>query len=284
MGALLSRVFAAAYDPLMDGLERTVLADVRRSLLRSATGRVLEVGAGTGSSLVHYAALAAEAAAATNGGTAPADAGAPAALAAAAGGGGGCPPPPPYTRLVLVEPSPPMRRQLHAKVDALAASAPALAASVEVADAALPHLPYGDGTFDTVVLFLVLCSVPDVAAAVAEVRRLLAPGGRVLLVEHLAAAADAAPAVAAWQTRLAGLWAVLGGGCQLRRDAVAALAAGGLDVGGVAERSWSGLGWGADLCLARVGVGEAVLRAKGGGGAEEGRERKADGKEQGKEG
>lgn len=51
-------------------------------------------------------------------------------------------------------------------------------------------------------------------------------------------------------------------GCQLRRDAVVAVADAGFDVGGVADRSWAGagLGWGASLCLARVGVGEAVLR------------------------
>lgn len=287
MGALLSRAFAAVYDPMMGGVERAVLASVRRSLLRAASGRVLEVGAGTGSNLVHYAALAAEvvaaaadndngAAAAAADGAAPADGGSPAIAAAPAAAGGTGRPPPPFTRLVLVEPSPLMRRQLHAKLDALAATAPALAAAVEVADAALPHLPYPDGAFDTVILFLVLCSVPNVAAAVGEVRRMLAPGGRVLLVEHLPAHAATAPVVAAWQARLAGLWAAVAGGCQLRRETVAALAAGGLDVGGVTEQSWSGIDWGADLFLTRVAVGEAVLRA-GGGGLRRGRRGKRGG-------
>ncbi|GAB0493551.1 hypothetical protein MMPV_004836 [Pyropia vietnamensis] len=235
-------------------MEDAVFADLRRLVLRGATGRVLEVGAGTGNNLQHYAALAAEAAAAD---------GDSATAAAAAADTGDCNPNPlPYTRLVMVEPSPHMRRQLQAKVDALAPSAPSLMARVEVADGAFPSLPYPDASFDTVVLFLVLCSVPDVAAAVSEVRRLLAPGGRVLLVEHLAAGDDK-PSTAAWQVRLAGLCKIVGDGCHLRRDAVAALAKGGFDVGGVDERSWSGKGFGPDLFLARVGVGAAVLRGEG---------------------
>lgn len=69
-----------------------------------------------------------------------------------------------------------MRRYLAAEVDALAASAPALTAAVQVTDGGVPALPYPDGFVDAVVLCLVLCSVPDVAAAVGEARRVLGGG------------------------------------------------------------------------------------------------------------
>jgi len=49
-------------------------------------------------------------------------------------------------------------------------------------------LPLGDGSVDTVVSILVLCSVPDQAAALAEANRVLKPGGRLLLLEHVRAA------------------------------------------------------------------------------------------------
>lgn len=266
MRALRSRIFAAYYDTVTGRMEKEVFAALRLSVLRAATGRVLEVGAGTGNSLEHYAALAAEAAAADSD-----SATAKARVATSAVDMGDCsPPPPPYTRLVMVEPNPHMRRQLQAKVDELEPSAPSFVARVEVADGGFPHLPYPDASFDTIVLFLVLCSVPDVTAAVSEVRRLLAPGGRVLLVEHLAAG-DEKPTVAAWQARLAGLCKIVGDGCHLRRDVVAALAKGGFDVGGVDERSWTGKGFWPDLFLARVGAGQAVVRKKG-TGKEEGKE------------
>eukprot|EP00170_Pyropia_yezoensis_P003758 contig_15779_g3769 len=71
MGALFSRVFAALYDSLSADAEAAIFGDLRRSVLRGATGRVLEVGAGTGENLSHYAALAAEAAAPPDGAAVP---------------------------------------------------------------------------------------------------------------------------------------------------------------------------------------------------------------------
>jgi ubiquinone/menaquinone biosynthesis C-methylase UbiE len=46
-------------------------------------------------------------------------------------------------------------------------------------------LPFGDETFDTVVCALSLCAIPDPAAAIAETRRVLVPGGRLLLLDHV---------------------------------------------------------------------------------------------------
>jgi ubiquinone/menaquinone biosynthesis C-methylase UbiE len=47
------------------------------------------------------------------------------------------------------------------------------------------HLPCGDGTFDTVVCALALCTIPSPAAAIAEMKRVLVPGGRLLLLDHI---------------------------------------------------------------------------------------------------
>jgi ubiquinone/menaquinone biosynthesis C-methylase UbiE len=50
------------------------------------------------------------------------------------------------------------------------------------------HLPYGDASFDTVVCALSLCSIPDPATAISEMNRVLVPGGRLLLLDHIGSA------------------------------------------------------------------------------------------------
>jgi len=47
------------------------------------------------------------------------------------------------------------------------------------------HLPFGDASFDTVVCALSLCTIPSPAAAIGEMRRVLVPGGRLLLLDHI---------------------------------------------------------------------------------------------------
>ena len=76
------------------------------------------------------------------------------------------------------------------------------------------HLPFEDARFHTVVSTFTLCSIPDVVHALAEVRRVLKPGGQLLFLEH-GRAPD--PAVARWQDRLNGAWMPLAGGCHLNR-------------------------------------------------------------------
>jgi ubiquinone/menaquinone biosynthesis C-methylase UbiE len=83
-------------------------------------------------------------------------------------------------------------------------------------------LPMDGRTFDTVVTTWTLCTVPSAAAALAEARRVLKPGGRLLFAEH-GRAPDAA--VARWQDRLDPLWTRIAGGCHMNRP-IADLVAG----------------------------------------------------------
>jgi SAM-dependent methyltransferase len=85
---------------------------------------------------------------------------------------------PSVASLALVEPAPAMLKRLDRKARATAPTAKVLRAPAE-------DLPYDDATFDTVVSTLVLCSVPDQPRAVAELRRVLRPGGRLLFLEHV---------------------------------------------------------------------------------------------------
>jgi ubiquinone/menaquinone biosynthesis C-methylase UbiE len=75
-------------------------------------------------------------------------------------------------------------------------------------------IPLGDGSIDTVLSTWTLCSIPDVMAALNEVRRVLKPSGKLLFVEH-GRAPDAR--VRRWQDRLTPMWRRLGGGCHLNR-------------------------------------------------------------------
>jgi ubiquinone/menaquinone biosynthesis C-methylase UbiE len=75
-------------------------------------------------------------------------------------------------------------------------------------------LPFRDGVFDTVVSGLVLCSVEDPGAALAEVRRVLRPGGALRLLEHVRAGGLAGRL----QDLLQPAWTAFTGGCRPNRD------------------------------------------------------------------
>lgn len=60
-----------------------------------------------------------------------------------------------------------------------------LGRDVDLREADAQHLPFADGSFDTVVATLSLCTVPDLDATVAEMERVLRPGGRLLLLDHV---------------------------------------------------------------------------------------------------
>lgn len=115
--------------------------------------------------------------------------------------------------LVMVEPDPHMARHLRQK---LAESA----REVEFVEAGAESLPFEDASFDTAVFTLVLCSVPDPRASLAEVARVLKPGGRMLFLEHVRAEN---PKLAHWQDRLEKPWRFVGDGCHCNRDTVATI-------------------------------------------------------------
>ena len=124
------------------------------------------------------------------------------------------------TSVMLTEPEPAMAARLERKLST--AQVP-----VEVQSASALDLPFLDASFDTVVSTLVLCSVPDPALALAEVRRVLRPGGRFLYIEH---GGSDHPKLARWQRRLEPVWKHLAGGCHLTRNVEQMLPAAGFSV------------------------------------------------------
>jgi ubiquinone/menaquinone biosynthesis C-methylase UbiE len=106
-----------------------------------------------------------------------------------------------------------------------------------VIEAGAQALPFPDASFDTVVATLVLCTVPDPEAAVAELRRVLRPGGALLFVEHVRAAE---PRAARRQRRWARPWATVAAGCRCDRDTLALLRR-HLDVTGLSRHRWRGM-------------------------------------------
>jgi SAM-dependent methyltransferase len=133
--------------------------------------------------------------------------------------------PPTVTRVVATEPDPHMLRRLRRTVHE--ASVP-----VELISAPAEALPLAAASFDTVVGTLVLCTVSDPAVVLAEVSRVLRPGGSYLFLEHVRAH-DAG--LARWQDRLAGPWGVIGDGCRPNRATLASLRASPLIVAEVRE-------------------------------------------------
>ena len=122
-------------------------------------------------------------------------------------------------QVLAVEPEPYMRT----KAERAAAAA---RVSVTVQPGTADALPVASGSADAAIASLVLCSVPDAPAALAEMRRVLKPGGQLRFLEHVRAES---PRKAGVQDTLdrTGLWPRLGGGCHCARDTVAAIRAAG---------------------------------------------------------
>jgi SAM-dependent methyltransferase len=127
--------------------------------------------------------------------------------------------------LTLVEPDPHMTKQLREKLAQSGKSA-----EVSVVEAPGEDLPFADGSFDTVAVTLVLCTVTDQATTLAEIKRVLAPGGQLLFLEHVRSHDEG---LAKWQDRLEGPWKFLADGCRCNRDTVSAIDAAGFRLGGV---------------------------------------------------
>lgn len=130
--------------------------------------------------------------------------------------------PPAVTSVAAVEPDPAMRRMAGALARRHHIAA-------EIVDGAGESIPFPDDSFDSVHVGLVLCSVDDVAATLGEIRRVLAPGGRLVVLEHVRGDG----AMGRFQDLLARPWSVLASGCEPNRRTVDAIAAAGFDTAGL---------------------------------------------------
>lgn len=115
--------------------------------------------------------------------------------------------------IVLAEPG--VRMADHIDLDRAPAGVP-----VRLEQAPAEQLPFEDATFDTVVSTLVLCTVGDPERAVAEVARVLRPGGRLLFLEHVRADQGWRRGL---QRRSVRAWAAFADGCQCDRETLATI-------------------------------------------------------------
>jgi SAM-dependent methyltransferase len=159
--------------------EGDVERDYRRETLAGLSGRVIEIGSGSGPNFPYY--------------------------------------PDAVTELVSVEPEPNLRAKA---IEAAHASG----RPITVVDAVADRLPFEDGRFDAAVAVLVLCSVPDQAAALAELHRVLRPGGELRFYEHVIGSSRRLATV---QRAMAPGLAKVFGGCRADRDTGAAIEAAG---------------------------------------------------------
>lgn len=130
--------------------------------------------------------------------------------------------PPEVTDVVATEPEDYLRRR------AVRAASRAVV-PVTVDDSRAEDMPYPDGVFDAVVFALVLCSVDDQGAALAEARRVLAPGGEMRFFEHVRPQHGWARSVADRLDRW-GVYPRLAGGCHAARDTAAAITRAGFTI------------------------------------------------------
>ena len=124
------------------------------------------------------------------------------------------------SELVAVEPEPTLRAK------AIEATK-GLGSPIRVVDALADDLPFEDGEFDAAVAVLVLCSVPDQARALAELRRVVRPGGELRFYEHVIGSSRRLATV---QRALAPALARVFGGCRADRDTGAAIEEAGFHV------------------------------------------------------
>ena len=117
------------------------------------------------------------------------------------------------SELIAVEPEPYLR-------GAAERAAGSIELDVRVVEGVAEQLPVETGSAEAVVVAGVLCSVPDQAAALAEFRRVLRPGGELRFYEHVR---SRRPGFARFQDLSALVWPLLMGGCQPNRETLAAI-------------------------------------------------------------
>jgi ubiquinone/menaquinone biosynthesis C-methylase UbiE len=175
-------LFARMYARLANQFEERGAGELRDEALAGLSGRVVEVGAGTGINFGHYPAT--------------------------------------VTEVVAVEPEPYLR-----EIASRAAEAAPL--PVTLLDGVADALPIDDASCDAGVASLVLCSVPDQAVALGELRRVIRPGGELRFFEHVLAETSG---LARFQRGIDVVWPRVSGGCHANRDTLAAIQGAGFDV------------------------------------------------------
>jgi len=137
-----------------------------------------------------------------------------------AGTGSNFPHYPPEAHVVALEPDPFMAARARRKL------AGAALTNIEIREAPAERLPFPDVSFDAVVSTLVLCTVSDVPQSLAEIRRVLRPGGELRFFEHVRADGLLGRA----QDLMQPVWGWCSAGCHANRRTEAALRSAGFDV------------------------------------------------------
>lgn len=181
------------YDRIMESCEEACLRQWREELLSSVSGRVLEVGAGTGANVSFY--------------------------------------PHGVDEVVLAEPEPLMRRQIEGRIPE------ARRDIFRITGDRVEDLAATTEQFDTVVLTLVLCSVPDAKSALRAIFEALRPGGRLVFIEHVASEKTGRRRI---QGVLEPLWRRCAGNCHLTRQTEEAIGQAGFEFESITRESLRG--------------------------------------------
>jgi SAM-dependent methyltransferase len=182
-----NQIFAAAYDPFMESAETNALAQRRRELLEGLSGKILEIGCGTGVNFSYYESGA---------------------------------------DVLALEPAEAMRVRAESRLQTHDHRAKIRIEGWYLGDPAF-GAEFPDGTFDAVVCTLVLCTVPEPAAILNSLRRLIKPKGKLIALEHVKATSIPGQLL---QDFMNPVWKHIAEGCHLNRDTHAAMLNAGFGV------------------------------------------------------
>lgn len=169
-----ARFFARIYNPVMKGMEKSVLGPRRKLLLEELEGEILEIGAGTGINFQYYNSNA---------------------------------------QVLACEPSASMLKRAETQLEELGKTNIKLIHAGLGDDVLVDYLP--EGGYDYIVCTLVLCTVPDLDAALKELHSWLKPTGQLIVLEHIRAKGALGKAL---QWTVGPLWCQLAEGCHLSRQ------------------------------------------------------------------
>lgn len=150
-------------------MKSRVMSKIRRQLIPMASGKVVEIGIGSGLNLPYY-----------NEGI----------------------------EVLGIDPSEELQEYAREVARECGVNVEFLARSSE-------EIAVADNEFDSAVVTWSLCTIPDPQRALAEIQRVLKPGGQLIFVEH---GRSPESGIAKWQDRINPLWRKIGGGCNLNRE------------------------------------------------------------------